>query len=271
MPTKEDVRLHWEREVCGTRWASGLEDDRRRYFDQIDRSRYGEDYMLQTFADFPAASGKRVLEVGLGTGADFIRWVRAGADAWGRDLTHASVELVGERLALESAKANVCVGDAEQLDVPSDYFDIYYSWGVLHHTPDTAQSIREAWRVLKPGGTLKIMLYHFPSVGGFLVWMLHGPLRLRFKSVRQCVADHVESPGTQYFSVKSASRMVSEIFGRKPEIRTYLGTGDLLSQPLSSRYKGGFWKFVQAVYPRWFVRHLIGHRFGTVMTIQVRK
>jgi ubiquinone/menaquinone biosynthesis C-methylase UbiE len=52
------------------------------------------------------------------------------------------------------------VADAEQLDFADNTFDIVYSHGVLHHTPDTAGAIREVHRVLKPGGRAVVMLYH---------------------------------------------------------------------------------------------------------------
>jgi ubiquinone/menaquinone biosynthesis C-methylase UbiE len=270
--SKEDVRNHWEREVCGSRWGAAFESDRSCFFDEIDRSRYKEDYMLAEFADFASTAGRRVLEVGLGTGADFIRWVRAGADAYGRDLTHASVALVDERLGLEGRTANVAVGDAEQLEFPDNFFDIYYSWGVLHHTPNPAQAFKEAFRVLRPGGTLKAMLYHCPSVGSWGVWLVKGPLKLRFCSLRECLSQNVESPGTSFYTIRQAREMVGGIFSNHPvEIRTYLGSGDLLSQIRSARYRGAFWDFVQTVYPRWFVKVVLGHRCGTVMTITTTK
>src|SRR6185312_8029573 len=52
------------------------------------------------------------------------------------------------------------VADAERLDFPDNSFDIVYSHGVLHHTPDTAGAIREVHRVLRPGGRALVMLYH---------------------------------------------------------------------------------------------------------------
>jgi ubiquinone/menaquinone biosynthesis C-methylase UbiE len=270
--SKRDVREFWEHEVCGTRYGPDTDRDRKHYFDLIERTRYEQDYMLRQFADFEGSCGKRVLEVGLGAGTDFIQWLRSGAVAHGRDLTDASVALVKERVALEGFTADVQRGDAEQLDFPDNFFDIYYSWGVLHHAPNTERTIAEAYRVLKPGGVLRIMLYHYPSVGTLLVWLLFGPLKLRFRSIRQCCADHIESPGTKVYTVKQARVMIGSYFRIEPiEIRTFLGSGDLLTQKLSGRYQGGFWTFVQWIFPRWFVKNILGHRFGTVMTIQVVK
>jgi ubiquinone/menaquinone biosynthesis C-methylase UbiE len=270
---KRRVKDHWEREVCGSRYSTPRTQDRKRFFEEIERARYEQDYMLRDFARFEEAKGKRVLEIGLGAGSDFLQWVRGGAIAYGRDLTVASIDTVKERLALAGLSADVAQGDAEMLsEFPDDFFDLYYSWGVLHHTPNPERAFAEAYRVLKPRGILRIMLYHFPSVGALLVWLRYGPLRFRFTGPREIYAQYVESPGTQMFSVSQAKSVLGRFF--RPDFitcRTYLGSGDLLTQKLSSRYPGRHWQIVQALYPRWFVRHVVGHRFGTVLTIQAVK
>lgn len=262
------VRDHWNREVCGTRYGGSDDADRAHYFERIDEHRYVAHPMLECFASFPDSRGKRVLEVGLGTGSDFVRWARAGAEAHGRDLTEASVELAQERLSIEGLSADVQVGDAEKLEFPGDFFDIYYSWGVLHHTPDTVAAIAEAHRVLKPGGSFKIMMYHFPSVSSGLLWLAKGPLRLNFLGPRRLFAESVESPGTKMYTQDEARRLVEQFFSNRPvDIRTYLGGADLLTHQLSSSYGGREWEIVRSVFPRRIVKRVLGDRFGTVMTI----
>ena len=54
--------------------------------------------------------------------------------------------------------------DARQLALPDNSFDYVYSWGVLHHSPDIAQSLKEMTRVLKPGGGFGIMVYNRRSL-----------------------------------------------------------------------------------------------------------
>jgi len=269
---KAEVQQHWEHEVCGSRFGDDRQD-RRAYFREIDRDRCQQDYMLADFARFGESTGRRVLEVGLGTGADFIRWVRAGATAAGRDLTAASVALVRERLELEGLHADVATGDAENLEFADNSFDIYYSWGVLHHTPNTERAIAEAWRVLRPAGQLRIMLYRRPSVAVGLVWLAQGPLRGRWVSPRTAVARYVESPGTSCYSTRAARAMVGRYFPAA-SIRThaYMGSGDLLSiKRRSPRYQGRLWDLAQAAYPRWLVRRIPGPMLGSVLTIEATK
>ena len=212
-----------------------------------------------------------MLEIGLGTGTDFVQWVRAGAEAYGRDLTQASVELTTERVSFEpnAANANVAMGDAEALDFPDDYFDIYYSWGVAAPHANTEKAFAEAWRVLKPGGSFRIMLYNYHSVSALLIWLAQGPLRGRMVGIRGAYTA-VESPGTQLFSRKQARDLAAKFF--KPEsieVKTYLGSGDLLNHRLSS-VRLAVWRFVQAVYPAWLVK-LIGDGVGTELTLSAIK
>ncbi len=270
---KQDVKSHWESEVCGSRYGADSALDRRKFFDEIDRTRYELEPTLMDFAQFEQARGKKVLEVGLGTGADFSRWVRAGATAFGRDLTQASVKLVRERLSLAGLEANVAVGDAEDLrEFPDNSFDIFYSWGVLHHTPAPEKAFAEAHRVLKPGGQLKLMLYHYPSVAAILLWMLYGPLRLNFQGPRQCVAQHCESPGTKMYTANEIRTLLGKVFKNHPiDIRLFLGAGDLLTHKFSSKYAGMKWEIARALYPRWFVKRVFGNRFGTEMLISTVK
>ena len=98
MELKQQVRKHWEDEVCGTRFA--VSSDRQRFFDEISRARYAHERYIPGFADFAAYRGKRVLEIGVGAGSDFERWVQAGANATGIDLTEAAIALTRERLRL---------------------------------------------------------------------------------------------------------------------------------------------------------------------------
>jgi len=269
---KAQVKEHWELDPCGARYGDEHAANRRAYFDEIERTRYEQDYMLKEFARFEESKGKRVLEVGLGAGTDFIQWARHGAIASGRDLTEASVALVKERLALEGLTADVAQGDAEALEFPDDTFDIYYSWGVLHHTPNPQRAFSEAHRVLKPGGVLRIMLYNYPSVSAALVWLAQGPLRFRFIGPRAAYARYVESPGTLMFSESEARAALGGMFAQQRiECHTYLGSGDLLTHKLSNRYRNPIWRIAKAIYPRWFVRHVIGHRYGTVLTIEATK
>jgi ubiquinone/menaquinone biosynthesis C-methylase UbiE len=68
--------------------------------------------------------------------------------------------LTRRRFEMEGLGAELRVADAESLPFGDASFDLVYSHGVLHHTPDIGRAINEVHRVLKPGGTALVMLYH---------------------------------------------------------------------------------------------------------------
>ena len=101
--------------------------------------------------------------MGCGLGTDGAQFAKAGAKYTGIDLTDAAVDLAKRRFELFNLPGTFRVADAERLLFANNSFDIVYSHGVLHHTPDTAAAVREIHRVLRPGGKAVIMLYHRDS------------------------------------------------------------------------------------------------------------
>ena len=162
------------------------------------RARYRLEPHIREFAGFAGSAGQRVLEIGVGMGADYMEWLKAGAQATGVDLSSVSLEWAKRRCEMAGFTPDLRVSDAEHLPFSDHTFDVVYSYGVMHHSPDTSGCIREAWRVLKPGGTLRIMIYHHPSLTGIMLWLRYG--FLRGETFRQSVRDHLESPGTGSYS-----------------------------------------------------------------------
>lgn len=197
---KEEVRRFWEAAPCGTSTAAA-EPGSPEFFAQVERERYRLEPFIPRFAEFEQWRGKRVLEVGVGLGTDFVQFARAGAEAVGVDLTEAAVESVRLRLSSEGLEADVRVADAESLPFPDAGFDLVYSWGVLHHTPDTTRALAEIRRVLRPDGEARIMLYSRRSWVALGVWLRYGLGRGRpHRSASALIADHMESPGTKAYT-----------------------------------------------------------------------
>jgi SAM-dependent methyltransferase len=260
-PQKNEVREFWNAEPCGTRYLEGKDD-----FDAHARSRYALEPFIFDFAQFQSARGLKVLEIGVGMGADYLEWLKAGAQAAGVDLSAASIERAGQRCQQAGFQADLRVADAEQLPFPDNSFDVVYSYGVMHHSPNTGQCIREARRVLKPGGQARIMVYHHPSVTGTMLWLRYGILR--GKSLRQSVFDHLESPGTKTYTRQEALQLLDGF--RDVKIRVEFSPGDLLLHQPSARFQSGFYRLVWMLFPRALVR-AFARRAGLFLLITATK
>ncbi|MBI2637974.1 class I SAM-dependent methyltransferase [Candidatus Peregrinibacteria bacterium] len=260
---KQAVKTHWEDETCGIR-----------YGEEIEQGRYELEPHIPSFAQFSKAKWKKVLEIGVGAGVDFLEWIRHGAHATGIDLTEAAIKHTRERLEAHNIKPHqyrLLASDAEKLPFADREFDIIYSWGVLHHTPDTTQAFKEALRVLKPGGILKAMIYHIPSWTGFLLWIQHCLLKGRpWKTSRYALFHYLESPGTKAYTLQEARILLEAVGFQNIHLETKLCAGDLLEIKPSKKYQGRVYRLIWKFYPRWFVR-LLGHRFGLELLITAKK
>lgn len=269
---KAQVRSHWEQETCGTRY--GTSKERKSYFDEIADFRYSFEPFIPEFARFHEAKNKRVLEIGVGAGSDFLNWTRHAEHATGVDLTDAAIRLTDENLRLHDippSKYTLQRADAENLNLPSESFDIVYSWGVLHHSPETVQALKEVFRVLKPGGHTKIMVYHVHSWTAWMLYALYGPLRGHFSMTpRKAVYKHLESPGTKAYDLSEARRMLEGIGFTNVQLSTRLSPGDLLEIKPSGKYQSGIHRMIWKFYPRSLVR-AIGHRFGLYLLMEGTK
>jgi SAM-dependent methyltransferase len=171
----------------------------REYFDAVEAYRYQSQPDIFGFAQFTRYHGKRVLEIGVGSGTDFLQWVRAGAEAYGVDLTQAAIETTKAHLkAYGLSCADLRTADAQALPFEDNKFDLVYSWGVLHHTPDTLGAIGEAVRVTKPGGTVKLMLYNRHSITAIKTWIRFALLKGKpFRSFADVLYHYMESISTE--------------------------------------------------------------------------
>ena len=270
---KEAVSRHWEDEPCNIR--SSAATDRRTFFREVEANRYRLEPNIPRLARFDESRGKDVLEIGVGAGVDFVQWVRNGAKATGIDLTEKGIALTREWLTLEGydpSSYSLRVADAENLPFPDESFDIVFSYGVLHHTPDTARAYSEAWRVLRKGGQLRTMIYHCPSVTAINLWLYHALLKCRpWKSLKLVMFDYLESPGTKAYTVAETKALTRRAGIPDVEVETILDCGDLLNIRLSDRYKRNWLvKFAMLVYPRPLIK-LLGNSFGTTMHVCATK
>lgn len=158
---KQRAREQWRKDPAGAIYGAQHEFGGREFFEEVERHRYQE-YApwMPAVMGFNEFAGARLLEVGCGMGTDLLQFARGGANVTGIDVTPRSIEISQRHLALYDQKGDFAIADCERLPFPEASFDVAYSNGVLHHTPDTAGAVRELHRVLRPGGQARVMLYH---------------------------------------------------------------------------------------------------------------
>jgi ubiquinone/menaquinone biosynthesis C-methylase UbiE len=245
--TVKSVKDFWETHV-NNEYYTEEEQASEAYLSEIEDRRYRWHYHLgDLFAELAGSRGE-LLEVGCGIGVDSIQLARCGFHVTAVDLTESAIGVARESARLRGVDVDFRVGNAEALDFPDQSFDVVYSFGVLHHTPDIEQALAEVRRVLKPGGTAYVMLYHRWS----LVNLVHRVLRLPYESPRDR-KDHC--PVVYTFSRRGVKRLFGGFadVSVRAEYPFTFGFG-----PLGTRLPLG-------------VRRLLGHAIGWhLMTTAVR-
>jgi ubiquinone/menaquinone biosynthesis C-methylase UbiE len=156
---KKKIQSFWQSSPCDS-WFTREPPGTPAFYKELDEHRYKVHPRLRSTVGFERTADLRVLEIGCGCGSEAELFARARASYTAVDLTNAAASLTRRRFQLSHLKGCFAQGDAENLPFANGSFDFVYSHGVLHHTPDTARTIREIYRVLSPGGRAVIMLYH---------------------------------------------------------------------------------------------------------------
>jgi ubiquinone/menaquinone biosynthesis C-methylase UbiE len=179
----QQVHGFWNTEACDTHVVESASGDAD-FYEKFREQRYRTQWHIPMLVPFAEARGKRVLEIGTGNGADGVMFALNGGIYTGVDLTEAALEATRKHFQVLGLNGAFEKGNAEQLSFADETFDIVYSHGVLHHTPDTQRAINEVWRVLKPNGRAIIMLYHKRSFNYYLRIMTFMRLRVLLEILR---------------------------------------------------------------------------------------
>lgn len=164
MESIETVREFWDSQPCNVKHSSEQLGSRT-YFEEVTKKRYTAEPHVPDFAGFSEWNGKKVLEIGCGIGTDGAEFAKAGATYVGVDLSEASVELAKRRFKIEQLNGEILVANAENLQEELDNhgisgpFDLIYSFGVLHHTPDLMASLHSLKKLCGDNTTVRAMVY----------------------------------------------------------------------------------------------------------------
>lgn len=162
---------YWD-ELCGTDLARslGIAEHSSAELERFDRAYLDNLYpYLTSYVDWLQPRDSRVLEIGTGYGTLGRLLLARGADYYAVDIADGPVRMAGDSLERYGRDPAHAVR-ASVLDLPfaPQSFDAAAAIGSLHHTGDIRHAIREAHRVLKPGGRALVMLYNARSLNRLL-------------------------------------------------------------------------------------------------------
>lgn len=131
---------------------------RKTQLDSANGSRESEDRLAASL-DFPLENlrDKVVLDAGCGTGRFAEVVLKYGGTVVGVDLSYA-VDAAFANMG-RHPQMHVLQADLFQLPLRTGEFDLIYSLGVLHHTPNPKKAFGSLVPLLKPGGKIAITLY----------------------------------------------------------------------------------------------------------------
>jgi glycosyltransferase involved in cell wall biosynthesis/ubiquinone/menaquinone biosynthesis C-methylase UbiE len=199
---KGQVQNQWNNNPVGSETARSAQPHTLEWFLEVERYRY-VDYApwMPRVMEFAAHAGDQLLEVGGGMGTDLAQFARHGAIVTDVDLSGGHLQIAQENFRLRGLTGRFVHHDAETLPFDDDTFDIVYSNGVLHHTPNTKRAVGEIFRVLKPGGRAIVMVYAESSLQYWrnLVWHygMKGGGGLANRSMADIMSRTVERTGNE--------------------------------------------------------------------------
>ena len=136
-------------EDFGFQWTQLYDDYRHDRFKHLDQ-------FMRLGVHPSSLRGKTCLDVGCGLGRLSEMCLGSADLVFGVDLSEA----VTEAARLITTPSFVPIrGSGDGIPLVDESVDFVFCWGVLHHTKDPAATLRDLWRVVKPGGTLAIWVY----------------------------------------------------------------------------------------------------------------
>jgi 2-polyprenyl-3-methyl-5-hydroxy-6-metoxy-1,4-benzoquinol methylase len=210
----QQVKDYWNNRPCNIRHSTKPVGTRE-YFDEVEARKHFVEPHILTFAEFERWDGKKVLEIGCGIGTAMVNFARSGAQVTAVDLSDESLKLAKQRAEVYELGDRISFyhGNAEELSqwLPPETYDLVYSFGVIHHTPHPERVIEQIRGYVKPGSTLKIMVYYRYSWK--VLWILLTYGKGQFWRMNELVATYSEAqagcPITYIYSKQEAKELLS--------------------------------------------------------------
>jgi ubiquinone/menaquinone biosynthesis C-methylase UbiE len=261
----EAVQRYWDSRPCNIR-HSPKPVGTVEYFNEVEARKYFVEPHIPGFAQFERWAGKSVLEIGCGIGTDTINFARHGAAVTAVDLSEKSLEIAAQRAQIFGLADRIrfCHANAERLSdhLPPERYDLVYSFGVIHHTPHPDRVLEQIRKLVKPGGAVKIMVYHRWSWKALWILLTYG--RGRFWRFTELIARYSEAqtgcPVTYTYSRGQARRWLEKYGFSVTDLRVEHIFPYTIDEYIRHRYRV-VWYFRWLPPPvfRWLERRLGWH------------
>jgi len=168
----KEVTEFWDKRPCNIK-HSNKQLGTMEYFNEVEERKYSVEPHIPTFVEFGKWNGKKVLEIGCGIGTDAINFVRYGAEYTGIELSKESLDITRKRFEVfelnEGVKLLHMNGEDLGEYLEKNTFDLVYSFGVIHHTPNPDKVLKNIYNSLKIEGEMRIMLYAKESWKSYMI------------------------------------------------------------------------------------------------------
>lgn len=170
MTTIQAVREFWDARPCNVR-HSDQPRGTREYFEEVERKKFTAEPHIPDFCEFERWRGKRVLEIGCGIGTMAKNFAAHGADYTGVELSGESLALTRQRFDVYGLSGTFYNCNAEHLTdtVPIQAYDLVFTWGVIHHSPNPGRILEQARSYMRSGTVLKVMVYASNSWKNYMI------------------------------------------------------------------------------------------------------
>lgn len=213
MKTIKDVQDFWDKKPCNIS-RSIAKIGTPGWCEDTTRNKYYVESHILEFADFKIWKNKKVLEIGCGIGITACSFAQYGALVTAVDLSEKSLEIAEKRAEVFKLqnKIKFYQGNAEELDkiVPIETYDLIWSFGVIHHSPDPSKIIQNIKKYMGPDSELRLMVYNKFSWKVFWILLTYG--KGQFWKVGELIAKYSEAqigcPVTYAYTKKSVQNLL---------------------------------------------------------------
>jgi ubiquinone/menaquinone biosynthesis C-methylase UbiE len=264
------MRYDWRQPIDARQGSEAyfIEIDRR-FLSSVRKYMPWRNVPFEAIIPFDELRDKDVLEIGVGQGTHAQLLAPRCKSFTGIDLTSHAAMMTSRRLRLSNLPANVAQMDAEAMAFADNSFDYIWSWGVIHHSADTRQVLKDMRRVLRPGGRCTVMIYYRSWWHFYLCGFLRRAFKNQFRERRSLHhAAQVATDGAiaRYYTPSTWRSVTRGLFAVE-SVQIYGLKAEIIPIPHS-----GCKAFLEKLIPDWIARAMTNKlRMGSFLVAHMRK